>query len=77
MERHFDAIVALLEGGDFLVGDRISIADIAVVSMCTVLERAAEAREMMAARPTLQAWRERVDRLTLPAGTQPSDRALV
>ena len=77
VERHFDAIVALLKDGEFLVGEKLSIADISVVSMCTVLDRAEEAREMMAARPTLQEWRERVDTLTLPAGTAPSDRALV
>ena len=75
--RHFDAIVALLEGSEFLVGGKLSIADIAVVSMCTVLDRADEAREMMAARPALVAWRERVDELTLPAGTAPMERALV
>jgi glutathione S-transferase len=77
VERHFDAIVALLTDGEFLVGDKLSIADISVVSMCTVLDRATEAREMMAARPALHEWRERVDALTLPVGTAPFDRALV
>ena len=77
VERHFDAIVALLGNGRFLLGDQLSIADISVVSMCTVLDRAEEAREMMAARPALQEWRERVDEQTLPAGTAPFDRALV
>ena len=77
VERHFDAIVALLKDDEFLVGGTLSIADISVVSMCTVLDRADEAREMMAARPALQAWRERVDELTLPAGTTPSERPLV
>jgi glutathione S-transferase len=77
VERHFDAVDDLLKNGDFLVGDKLSIADISVVSMCTVLDRADEAREMMAARPALQAWRERVDELTLPAGTAPFERALV
>ena len=77
VERHFDAIVALLEDSEFLVGSQRSIADIAGVSMCTVLDRAKEASDMMAARPLLLAWRERVDGLTLPAGTAPGDRALV
>jgi glutathione S-transferase len=75
--RHFDALDGLLTAGDFLLGSTLSIADIAVVSMCTVLDRADESREMMAARPALGAWRQRVDELTLPAGTPAEQRALV
>ena len=77
VERHFDAIVALLADGEFLLGSSLSIADIAVACMCTVMERAQEGREMMAARPTLEAWRERVDTLTLPQATATVDKALI
>ncbi|MEP5764655.1 MAG: glutathione S-transferase family protein [Halieaceae bacterium] len=76
VEAHFDAIVDLLGDGDYLVGDQLSVADIAVASMCTVIERAEEAAAMMAERPTLQAWRERVDQATFPAGTAAADRAI-
>ena len=73
---HFDAIVDLLGETDWILGESLSVADIAVASMCTVIERAEEAAAMMAQRPTLQAWRERVDALTIPPGTAPEDRAI-
>jgi glutathione S-transferase len=76
-ERQFEAVETLLADSDFLLGDTLSSADIAVVCMCTVLDRAAEGREMMAKRPRLTAWRQRMDELTLPAGTPAEQRALV
>ena len=77
VERHFSAIEALLADRDVLQGDSLTIADIAVVSMCTVLDRAEEARALMATRPRLGAWRERVDSLSLPEDTPPDQRALI
>lgn len=77
IEQHFDAIVALLSDSEFLVGDALSVADLAVVSMCTVLERAEEADQLMRARPTLMLWRDRVDAASLPAGTAQQQKALV
>jgi glutathione S-transferase len=74
---HFDAIVVLLSRGDWLVGEALSVADIGVASMCTVIERAEEAAALMAERPVLQAWRERVDSVTYPPGTRAEDRAIV
>lgn len=73
---HFDAIVDLLGESDWLVGEHLTVADIAVASMCTVIERAEEAAAMMAERPVLLAWRERVDNATFPEGTSPEDRAI-
>ena len=73
---HFDAVEGLLEDGDWLVGDALSVADIAVAAMCTVIERAEEAEQMMTARPVLMAWRNRVDEATFPAGTPALDRAI-
>ncbi len=75
VSQHFDAIEAMLTDAEFLVGDALSVADIAVVSMCTVLERAREADQLMQQRPALMAWRERVDALTLPEGTSAEQRA--
>ncbi len=72
---HFDAVVDMLGDRDWLVGAHLSVADIAVASMCTVIERAEEAAALMQARPALQAWRARVDAATFPAGTQPEARA--
>jgi glutathione S-transferase len=73
---HFDAIVDLLGEGNWLVGEHLTIADIGVASMCTVIERAEEAAAMMQERPRLLAWRERVDAVTFPEGTAPEDRAI-
>ena len=75
--RHFDAIETLVADREWLVGDTLSVADIAVVSMCTVLARAEEARALMASRTALLDWRNRVDSLTLPPGTPEVDKALV
>lgn len=76
-DRHFQAIVALVEQSGWLVASRLSIADIAVASMCTVLERAEEAKACMETYPILVAWRERVDEATLPGDTPRDQRALV
>lgn len=75
--RHFEAINTLVSDKTWLVGESLSIADISVVSMLTVLDRATEARILMAAQPALLNWQQRVDALTLPEGTADSDRALV
>ena len=75
MAAHFAAIEALLAKTGWLAGAQLSIADIAVVAMCTVLERAEEARDLMAAHPRLLDWRARTDALTLPAGIAPEARA--
>lgn len=77
MAEHFNSINTMVTGADWLVGDSLSIADIAIVSMCTVLERAAEAKALMNEQPELLAWRERVDQVTLPAGTAADQKALV
>ena len=75
--RHLESINALVVDQAWLVGEALSIADISVVSMLTVLERATEAKELMASQPALQHWQQRVDALTLPEGTSGADRALV
>lgn len=76
VDRHLDAIDRLVASGGWLVGEAVSIADIAVVSMLTVLERAEEAEAGMRQRPALLDWRQRVDAVTLPPGTTGEDRAL-
>jgi len=72
---HFDALLDLLGERDWLLGHHLSVADIGVASMCTVMERAEEANQLMRERPTLMAWRERVDAATFAPGTAPQDRA--
>ena len=63
--RHFEAADALAQGGGWLVGEGLSVADIAVASMCFVLARAQEAKAAMDSLPALTAWRQRVDAATL------------
>jgi glutathione S-transferase len=66
LARHYDALVARLDGQDWLAGPAISIADIAVRSMHFVIDRTIEGKRLTDARPALAAWAARVDRLTLP-----------
>ena len=77
IEGHFQSIDTLVQETGWLVGNHLSVADIAVASMCTVLDRAEEAQALMVRAPALLDWRERVDALTLPQGTPAAQRALV
>ncbi len=77
VKEHFEAINSIVYNSDFLCGETLCIADIAVVSMCTVLERAEESRAMMEALPALMEWRHRVDALTLPENTPADQKALI
>ncbi|MGK0499553.1 MAG: glutathione S-transferase [Oceanicoccus sp.] len=77
MEVHLQSIETLVANNDFLVGADLTAADLAVVSMCTVLERAEEANAMMQSLPALMAWRERVDAISLPANTAADQKALI
>jgi glutathione S-transferase len=63
MERHFAALAALLDGGRWLVGDCISLADIAVASQVNALADAREARGIMALHPGIIRWLRRVDEI--------------
>jgi glutathione S-transferase len=65
LARHYDSLEALLDGHSFLVGEVISIADVAVRSMVFVLDRTIEGKALHDARPRLSAWSTRIDRLTL------------
>ncbi|MFQ3323453.1 MAG: glutathione S-transferase [Pseudomonadales bacterium] len=76
VERHFKALEALLENSDWLVGDELTIADISVASMCTVMARAQEGHALMNRFTRLSQWRSRVDELTVAAGVLPEKVAL-
>ncbi len=64
LARHYDGLAAKLTGNDWLVGDQISIADLAVRSMVFVLDRTVEGKALTTARPALAAWSQRVDAAT-------------
>ncbi|MEL7030412.1 MAG: glutathione S-transferase family protein [Pseudomonadota bacterium] len=69
---HFDALEVMLSDQDWLVGEALSIADIAVASMIFVLNRAEEPAASLKRMPKLEAWRARVDGLTLPPEGHPA-----
>jgi len=66
VERHLDAVAGLLGGGDWLVGDRLTIADLSVFAQLFCIRASDEGGRMIAARPTVAAWMARVDGATGP-----------
>ena len=65
LARHYDGLAAKLDGRNWLVGDSISIADLAVRAMVNVVDRTIEAKALHDARPAMAAWSQRVDAATL------------
>lgn len=71
----YDALDALLEGREWLAGPRLSRADLAVRVMVNVIERAAEGRRLLDARPNLRSWANRVDSAAPPQGISVTRKA--
>ena len=61
LDRHFDALEAMLEGRDWLIGESLSTADLAVIGQIHALLYAEEGRAALARAPNIQAWLARVD----------------
>ena len=61
VERHFRALDGLLEGQDWLVGDSLSLADLAVMAQVSALRYAEEAETALAASTRIADWIVRVD----------------
>lgn len=67
VERHLDAIAGLLAAGnDWLLGDRITLADISVFAQLFCIRASDEGGRMVAARPAVAAWMARVAGTTGP-----------
>lgn len=60
-KRHLSAINTLLSDSDWLVGDAISLADIAVIAQLNCLLDAKEVQDMMPNYPKISEWIKRVD----------------
>ncbi|MBU6406866.1 MAG: glutathione S-transferase family protein [Alphaproteobacteria bacterium] len=60
-ERHLDAIAGLLGDGEWLVGDRLTLADIAVFVQVSCFRPDTSVGAMIAKRPTVDAWLRRVE----------------
>lgn len=66
LQRHAAALAALLDDRDWLVGDALSLADIAVFAQLNAIGAVPTGARALAEHASLEAWRERVDRATRP-----------
>jgi glutathione S-transferase len=70
VERHLDAVQGLLGSDDWLVGNRLTIADLSVFAQLFCIRASDEGGPLVAARPAVAAWMDRVERTTAaPAST--------
>ncbi len=60
LHRHCEAIDKLLAGGDWLLGDTLTIADLAVHPMFTAFEDAPESVAVMKQYPAISEWKQRL-----------------
>lgn len=61
IERHFQALDSLLDGCDWLVGERLSNADLAVIAQVNALLYAEESRAALLRTRNVRPWMARVD----------------
>lgn len=64
LDRHLDALVGWLGERSWLVGDALTLADIAVLSQVVSIQGSDEGERAIRARPPLSRWMERVDAAT-------------
>ena len=72
VRRHVQAVDDLLTGSDWLVGDQITLADLAVFAMFQALQDADMAAAMIAQFPRVVAWMERIEDSTGKRAAQAS-----
>jgi glutathione S-transferase len=64
--RHLDAVQGLLGAAPWLLGERLTLADIAVYAQLSCVAASDEGSTLVAARPPVAAWLERVAQATAP-----------
>ena len=64
--RHIDAVAGLLGDGQWLVGDSLTLADLAVYGMFQAFRDADMLAELLAASPVVTAWMARIEEATNP-----------
>jgi glutathione S-transferase len=64
VKQHTEALNSLLSGGDWLVGQNLSLADISVFVMLDCIMDAKESAEIIQSYPRILAWMARVDAQT-------------
>ena len=63
-ERHIAAVAGMLEAGDFLVGQQLTLADLSVRIMFECLSDADQPAAILDRYPAVKAWMSRVESLT-------------
>lgn len=66
VHRHVEAVAGWLAARDWLVGERMTLADIAVFVQLACIRSTAEGGRILTAQPTVLHWMERVDAATQP-----------
>jgi glutathione S-transferase len=64
LKRHARALGAVLDGRDFLVGESLTLADIAVVSQLECVAGSGRGLDVLRSEPAILPWMERVEALT-------------
>jgi glutathione S-transferase len=64
VSRHGEAIAGWLGTREWLVGEHLSVADVAVFVQLAAIRSTDEGEKLLAAQPTVLSWMERVDRAT-------------
>jgi glutathione S-transferase len=67
LERHVRSIAGLLGEREWLVGDRLTIADLAVFAQLACIRETDEGGKLVEGEPRVAAWLARVDRSTQPS----------
>ena len=71
-ERALAVVESLMDGGDFLCGEAISLADCHLVPILDYFARTEDGGAVLARRPRLSAWWTRMERRPSVTGTRPS-----
>jgi glutathione S-transferase len=71
-ERALTVVESLMGGGDFLCGETISLADCHLVPILDYFARTDDGREVLARRPRLSAWWNRMEQRPSVVRTRPS-----
>jgi glutathione S-transferase len=61
VQRHAEAVAGWLGAREWLVGDRLSLADIAVFVQLDAIRQTREGEKILSTQPTVLSWMERVD----------------
>ena len=66
------AVEGLMDGGEFLIGGALSLADLHLVPILDYFARTEDGRAALARHPRLSAWWERMQRRPSVAKTRPN-----